>query len=786
MKKTAVGIFFPQTLCVFLLLFSCGTDGGAVLDISAREAARRLKKGDIDFIMEAKPENMQELAKISPSAPYYAGLLVKRYEDAPKTRSVGLFCAALKSPVSRVREEASLELIRLMAEGWDFSESVSQAIRAAQAGKQTLQIPAALEAVALYRAGRYNEVAEGFNGAPLSDETESSISSAVASGAVTGGSEYGAPALLQWERAARLLSSIRANAATDAATADTFAFLTDSSGMSDARTWMYNEIDKWRRTDDALPLPPPLDETGLHALKGRVETARRDYSAGLSAFRRVIERERTLFFKNPALIVDLGRCFQYTGTGKEGAALFQQWEGELRELARTKKEHADTADARYNLLLFAGRMERQRENWKEAVALFTRALAFAPDAIQEDACIWYILDTAFQEDALLAVPLLRVYAKRWHDGSYFSDVLGKLCQYFTAQHNWTKLLEIFSVINPRNGEMYADEGTVAKYAYIIARTLSEDYIPAAEAAAFTGREGLPSVFFRIAFEAENASFYYRVMSARHIGEHVIIPASESGDNIAEKLEKLKDQRHEAAFLAGFFEYGVGNFAYPYMRNAEESLALEESRVLAYALSESGRYYDMIRFMNGYMQKEDYETDFFDMTLFYPRPFYAIVRRYAGETGVHEPTLFGLIRTESSFRADVVSSAGAVGLAQIMEATGQETAERIQRDGGPDYLSTGLDLTNPEINVHIGAYYLASLEARTNSAMLALLGYNGGPNRIRRLRGEETVLPDDLFVETIYITETREYGKRVASASAVYGYLYYGEAMEDILADIMDM
>jgi soluble lytic murein transglycosylase len=54
-------------------------------------------------------------------------------------------------------------------------------------------------------------------------------------------------------------------------------------------------------------------------------------------------------------------------------------------------------------------------------------------------------------------------------------------------------------------------------------------------------------------------------------------------------------------------------------------------------------------------------------------------------------------------------------------------------------------------------------------MLALLAYNGGQGRVRRWRGAEAVagLPVDLFLETVEFAETRNYGRFVTGAAAVY-------------------
>jgi soluble lytic murein transglycosylase len=56
-------------------------------------------------------------------------------------------------------------------------------------------------------------------------------------------------------------------------------------------------------------------------------------------------------------------------------------------------------------------------------------------------------------------------------------------------------------------------------------------------------------------------------------------------------------------------------------------------------------------------------------------------------------------------------------------------------------------------------------------------------RVRRWRAAESQLPPDLFLETIEVHETREYGRKVLSAAAAYGYLYYNLTMEELSADI---
>jgi soluble lytic murein transglycosylase len=725
-----------------LFFTSCESEAKSALDIPVQEAEKRLRQGDITFILEADPKKMREIAYIYPSAPFYAGLLMKEKEAAPKLRTINLFTAALSSPSTQIQEAASDELLAFMLDDPELAAGILDAADGAK--------PSTLKAAALYFTGNLGEARDAADGEQ------------------------------PWDRAFHLLSTLKSGRNVSQ---ELFQFLLDGT-VADARAWTYGEASEWEGSDSVF------NETERLAIEGHFETARRSYGGALRTFRKVIAQNHTLFFKHPALIADLGRCFQYSGAETEGVALFIEWEGALREWSRTRKEWEETAHARYNLLFFAGRMERHASRWSEAEDYFTRALVFAPDKAQEDACIWYILDVALKQSPEKAIPLLHIYASQWNDAAYFSDVLGSLCQTVVATHSWTRLLEIFSCIRSVKGEQYADGAMIAQYAYIIGRIVSEGYIPAAKAATYTGLDGAAESFFRLAYEEQTASFYYRTLSASRLGEHVFVEQPEKPRE-AEKKKRSKKSDEETAeqaglldFLLGFFKYGASRHAFPYIQRSAPELTIDESRMLAQALADDGQYYESIRFAGSYMKTKGYSLAFSDMFLYYPRPFYAIIEKYAEQANISEATLLGLIHTESAFRPAAISSAGAEGLAQIMDFTGAEMAERIRREGGPDYLESGLNLKDPEVNVHIGSYYLAHLIGRTDSVLLALLGYNGGPNRVRRLRAAEPSLPDDLFLETINITETREYGKRVAAAAAAYGYMYYNVKMEDVFADIL--
>ena len=129
-------------------------------------------------------------------------------------------------------------------------------------------------------------------------------------------------------------------------------------------------------------------------------------------------------------------------------------------------------------------------------------------------------------------------------------------------------------------------------------------------------------------------------------------------------------------------------------------------------------------------------------------------------------LFALIRQESVYDAQVTSWAGAVGLAQVMPATGEWIAEMT---GWPEYDPSQLE--RAYVNVKFGAWFLDRiLERAEGDVMTALAGYNGGPSLA--LQWRESALRDpDLFVELIPKEETQRYVRAIYRQYDVYQRLY---------------
>jgi len=110
-------------------------------------------------------------------------------------------------------------------------------------------------------------------------------------------------------------------------------------------------------------------------------------------------------------------------------------------------------------------------------------------------------------------------------------------------------------------------------------------------------------------------------------------------------------------------------------------------------------------------------------------FAPLIKQVARESGVDLHLIQSVIAVESGYNPTAVSPKGAVGLMQIMPATGERYGARA--DGKR---SVEQKLTDPAINLRIGARYLADLRKMFNDDLsLVLAAYNAGENAVKRYR-----------------------------------------------------
>ncbi len=150
----------------------------------------------------------------------------------------------------------------------------------------------------------------------------------------------------------------------------------------------------------------------------------------------------------------------------------------------------------------------------------------------------------------------------------------------------------------------------------------------------------------------------------------------------------------------------------------------------------------------------------------PKPFEKCVKESAGRFKVDEAMIYSLIKAESLFNHTAVSSAGAVGLMQLMPATARGIARDIS-------IPKGYDLKDPCTSVLFGTQYISWLRGFLEGNFdYMVAGYNGGAGNVLKWKRQLDAPDMDYYMEFVPFEETRFYilrtGKFLEQYRAVYG------------------
>lgn len=125
---------------------------------------------------------------------------------------------------------------------------------------------------------------------------------------------------------------------------------------------------------------------------------------------------------------------------------------------------------------------------------------------------------------------------------------------------------------------------------------------------------------------------------------------------------------------------------------------------------------------------------------------ALIERHARSRGLDPALVHALIRAESAYHPEAVSSKGAIGLMQVMPATGRRFGVT--------------NLADPDANLRAGTAYLSHLIARFEDISLALAAYNAGEDAVVKYGFRIPPYPEtQAYVESIM----RSYGLRQPSS-----------------------
>jgi len=138
----------------------------------------------------------------------------------------------------------------------------------------------------------------------------------------------------------------------------------------------------------------------------------------------------------------------------------------------------------------------------------------------------------------------------------------------------------------------------------------------------------------------------------------------------------------------------------------------------------------------------------------------VIRQQSEEKNVDAALIAAVIYSESKF-SDATSTAGARGLMQITP----ETADEIEKLSGGTTFETD-DLSDPELNIRYGTFYLRHLlDIYDDDPVAALAAYNAGPGNAEAWGGSNMTIDD------IDFPETKAYVKKVLEKQREYRHTY---------------
>lgn len=157
---------------------------------------------------------------------------------------------------------------------------------------------------------------------------------------------------------------------------------------------------------------------------------------------------------------------------------------------------------------------------------------------------------------------------------------------------------------------------------------------------------------------------------------------------------------------------------------------------------------------------------------YPLDYRDFIVKYCDEYSVPYDLLCAIIRTESSFDANALSSAGAIGLMQLLPSTAREIADRM----GESFEK--VKLYDPETNIKYGCFYIRYLYRNLGENWdTACAAYNAGIGRVLNWLSDPSYSKDGISLFNIPIQETKNYVEKVNKYQIKYKELYFNDKGE---------
>lgn len=195
----------------------------------------------------------------------------------------------------------------------------------------------------------------------------------------------------------------------------------------------------------------------------------------------------------------------------------------------------------------------------------------------------------------------------------------------------------------------------------------------------------------------------------------------------------------------------------------QSLSEADRGVAAYIYRRCGDVRRAATLSRKAVERRHEDPDLALVPLAYPRPFEALVTKTAGDFNVPVELIYAIMREESAFNPQAVSSRQAWGLMQMV----YPTAKRLAHGASVHHLSTRR-LLDPATAIRLGGYYLKTLLEQMDGDLAATVAaYQAGERNVDNWRQSRGHLRPDEFIEEIPYASTRSYVRNVLAAYSVY-------------------
>ena len=150
-----------------------------------------------------------------------------------------------------------------------------------------------------------------------------------------------------------------------------------------------------------------------------------------------------------------------------------------------------------------------------------------------------------------------------------------------------------------------------------------------------------------------------------------------------------------------------------------------------------------------------------MKKLYKKDYSEYVSKYAEEYGVEENLIYAIIKAESNFNPNAVSTQKAKGLMQLIDSTAKEVASKNEIE------LTDESIFDPETNINLGTKYIAILLEKYECIEVALAAYNAGSGNVDKWIANGTIKADGSDIENIPYKETNTYVRKIMRDYKIY-------------------